>query len=226
MIYTIIGLLSLVIILLIGSNLNEKSLMLLSVFIIANKGIEIFIGLVIGNLYKIPIEFSTITYFLLPIFILFKKRELIEIFAFLGFVSGIGYLSLFILSGDTLYQLNGLYNTVQGLINHSIIFILSIYCMRYKPHKLLTLRIWITTFILIAYALVISLIVDYSNQSIFITRVLEGKVVIDFLNPIFAKFSIIIYYLIIFSFYHLSIYLYIYLNKRYSNSLSINKNLQ
>ncbi len=94
MIYTIIGLLSLVIILLIGSNLNEKSLMLLSVFIIANKGIEIFIGLVIGNLYKIPIEFSTITYFLLPIFILFKKRELIEIFAFLGFVSGIGYLSL------------------------------------------------------------------------------------------------------------------------------------
>lgn len=225
MLYTLIGLFSLIIILLIAPKLNEKLIILLCLFIIANKGIEIIIGLSFGRLYKIPIEVSTITYFLLPLFILFKKQKLIEVFTFFGLISGIGYLSLFIVSGSTLYQLNGLYNTVQGLINHTIIFMLSLYYMRYNPQKNFIFRIWITTFILLSYILTISLLIDYSNQSVFIIRVLKGSYFIDILNPFFASFSLIIYYLIIFSLYHLSIYLYLFINNWYTKSLYIDKSL-
>lgn len=220
MLYTLIGIFILILILLITPHLNKKSLIVLSVFLILNKGIELIYGLIQGNFYKIPIEFSTITYFMLPIAILTKKQTLIDVFVFFGFLAGFSYLILFIFSGNTIYTLNGLYNTVQGLINHSAILVLGLYFMKYYPRKHLALKIWIITWMLVIYMFAISFIIDYSDRSLFVARLLKGTFFVNLFNPIFTKYSILVYYLLLIIVYHFIIQIYIIINKRFSHQIN------
>lgn len=210
MIFAIMGLVMLILIHSFRS--SNRITKALALFILFNKGIEIAYGLAQGNINKIPIEYSTITYFLLPIAILCKKEQLKKIFSFMGFLSGIGYLLTFIFAGSTIYEINGMYHTIQGFINHSILYALSVQVMKEQPLAKIEIKIWLTTVFLVYYMVAISMIIDYSESVLFIREVLTGSSIISRLNH-WLHFDVrLIYYLGVAGIYHILIKTYKYLN--------------
>ena len=74
------------------------------------------------RLEKIPLEFSTITYFLFALTLIFNVRSLKTIAAFMAFITGLGYLITFGFLAETFYQTNGFFVTTMALISHSVVY--------------------------------------------------------------------------------------------------------
>jgi len=168
----------------------------LAIFLIVNKGTETLYRLIQGQWDSIPIEYSTITYFVLPLVILFNIEDWKRAFAFMGLLSSSTYLVSFFLTGQIIYENNGLYNTVQGFINHSVLLGISFPIMREKPFKNTNKLIWIGTLIMILYMVIVSSFIDYSNKYLFIAILLTDNVVIDQFKQVPFFGIIAVYYLI------------------------------
>lgn len=190
---------------------SEKLVKAAGLLLILNKGIEIIYGLLNGNFYKIPVELSTITYFALPLSLFTNNKSLRKVFAFMGLISGIGFYLAFIVTGNTFLTINGLYNTIQGFINHSILFYISLYLLKEQPVINIKVKIWLSSLLLLIYMIIMLNIVDYSNSSIFIRELITGS----FILPKLANFGLIryvLYYGSLIIIYHVWILLFIKLN--------------
>lgn len=98
-----------------GTHQRRRISILLSLFLFLYKLTEYTIFGLTMQLDKIPLEFSTITYFVYSISVLFNIKKMRAIAAFMGFISGIGYLITFMLMGDVFYEINGFY-TVNSVL--------------------------------------------------------------------------------------------------------------
>lgn len=159
---------------------------------------------------KIPIEFSTLAYFLFGIVILFKIKELYPVAAFASFISGIGYLLVFIFMGDQYIHIHGFYSTLIALSSHFILLLGSVLLKNiaiatYKDIK----YIIIYTVLYLIYVGIMNMIIDYSQSYLFINLLLKADLLRNMLSTQdIAAFAYWLYYIIIVSIYLLVIFIF------------------
>jgi hypothetical protein len=152
---------------------------------------------------KFPIEFSTLAYFLFGIVILFKIKELYTVAAFASFISGIGYLLVFIFMGDQYIVIHGFYSTVIALSSHFILLLGSVLLknIAIAKHKDIKYIIIYTVFYLI-YVWVMNAFIDYSGSYLFINLLVKGDLLRNILaTEDIAVFAYWLYYIILVSMY-------------------------
>ena len=76
------------------------------------------LGIIIVFPYKVPVEFSTLAYFIVPIIVLFNIKELKIWAVYAALLAGLGYYFSMILYGNTLYGHFPVYSVVTSLFNH------------------------------------------------------------------------------------------------------------
>jgi hypothetical protein len=159
---------------------------------------------------KIPIEFSTLAYFLFGIVILFKIKELYPVAAFASFISGIGYLLVFIFMGDQYVVIHGFYSTLIALSSHFILLLGSVLLkniaiVKYKDIK----YIIIYTLFYLVYVWAMNSIIDYSGSYLFINLLLSAEILENMLATTdIASYIYLLYYIIIVGIYLVVILLF------------------
>ncbi|TNF08071.1 MAG: hypothetical protein EP317_03750 [Bacillota bacterium] len=181
--------------------------------IFSYKMIEYTIHALHFRLEKIPLEFSTITYFIFSITIIFNIKSLKTIATFMSFITGIGYLTSFIFLGQSFYAQNGVYITTAALINHSIVYLGSMMMIKniiWNPKE--EKKILIFSIIYIIYVSVLDMFVTFSQQFIFI-RMLLGADVLYRLVPQnnYTSYMYLLYYISIYLAFRLMIGFFHYL---------------
>lgn len=203
----------------ISKTTKKKVMVILSICLLLYKTIEYTIYGIQLRPSKIPIELSTITYFLLSITVIFQIDKLRPTAAFMGFVSGIGYMISFIFLADGYVQNIGLYLTTMAFINHSLVLIVGLLLMSEQKFEVLDKRsILLFTAIYVLYVLVVTYFVTFEQKYIFIIMLLDGDI-LDMLIPNGGPsgFVYIIYYLIILVLYIVIINLFIRINHKLCN---------
>lgn len=190
-----------------------------SICLLLYKSIEYTIYGLHLEVSKIPIEYSTITYFLLSVAVIFQLNKLKPIAAFMGFISGLGYMITFSFLGESYIANNGLYLTIMAFINHSLVLIIGLLLMREQKFRVLDKKsILLFTTIYVIYVLVVSYFVTFKQTYIFILMLLGG----DILNMIVpngqaSSFDYLLYFLIILLVYRVVINIFIRFNHRLCN---------
>lgn len=166
------------------------------------------------DLSKIPIEYSTLTYFIFSITVLFNIKKLIPLASFMGFVSGFGYLLSLMFLANSYFEHNGTYVTLMAFINHSIVFIGGIILMKdYTFQKIAKKDILIFTSLYIVYVVIIERMVTFTQSFIFIRMLLGGDILKELfpqINP--TSYDYLFYFFILFIIYYLVINLFIWIN--------------
>ncbi|BCR36659.1 hypothetical protein [Mariniplasma anaerobium] len=156
---------------------------------------------------KIPIEFSTLSYFLFGITILFHIKTFYPVAAFASFISGIGYLIAFIFIGEQYVLVNGLYTTIVSFTSHFILFFGSILLKSFFEIKKEHIKyILIYTVIYLIYVIIVNSFVNLDNSFLFIQILLKADI-LAYLMPSQATdgFAYFIYYFSIFMIYRLTL---------------------
>jgi hypothetical protein len=159
----------------------------------------------------VPVEYSTLTYFLLSTYVIFDIKSLKAIASFMGFVSGLGYLIVFIFLADDYISHQGLFITMMAFVNHSICFFASILIMKNKPIETFDKnKIMMFTILYVVYVIIISKVITYTQSFIFIFILLDGDL-LEFLIPqvSITAMDYLAYFLLIFILYQLFIKLFI-----------------
>jgi hypothetical protein len=168
---------------------------------------------------KIPIEFSTMTYFIFSITVIFNLRKLVSIAAFCSFISGLGYLISFMLIGEQFILGNGLVLAGMAFINHSIVFLGSMLLIpeikvdRHEVNKILKF-----TFFYVFYVILMNQMVQFTQSFIFI-RILLGADVLSTLFPdrMFTSYEYLLYFLVLYIVYRMCISIFFIIAKRVRN---------
>ena len=187
-------------------------LYILSIILLVYKTIEYTIyGLNLES-SKIPIEYSTISYFIFSLTTLFKIKKMYSIASFLAFISGIGYLVAFSVVGDIFMDQQCVMITVIALVNHTILFIGSLIIIsHYKIERSESKNIFIFTALYLFYVITMNLFFDFTKENIFIQMLLG----VDFryIDVGFLSHVYLLYFLILVIIYNMVMKLYFYVNQ-------------
>ncbi|MFA5560867.1 MAG: hypothetical protein WC964_03740 [Acholeplasmataceae bacterium] len=193
---------------------SRKILLVMAISLLLYKSIEYTIYGLNLQTSKIPIEYSTLTYFLFSIQVIFNIKPLKLIVTFMAFISGLGYLLVFMFLGQQYIIELGLFTTIMAFINHSICFLGSLILMKSEQFQSADKKkILLFTTIYVIYVIIASKLIEYTQSYIFILMLLEG----DILNRLVPSESIstldyLAYFLIIFVVYQFLIKIFIWLN--------------
>jgi hypothetical protein len=190
---------------------SKRFLIFMAIFLLLYKSIEYTIYGLHLEQSKVPVEYSTLTYFLLSTYVIFDIKSLKAIASFMGFVSGLGYLIVFIFLADDYISHQGLFITMMAFVNHSICFLASILIMKNKPIETFDKnKIMMFTILYVVYVIIISKVITYTQSFIFIFILLDGDL-LEFLIPqvSITAMDYLAYFLLIFILYQLFIKLFI-----------------
>jgi hypothetical protein len=169
---------------------------------------------------KVPIEFSTLSYFLFGMTILFHIKLLYPIAAFTSFISGIGYLIAFIFIGEQYVLVNGLYTTIVSFTSHFILFFGSILLKSFFEVKKEHIKyILVYTVIYLIYVIIVNSFINLDDSFLFIQILLKADILAYFIpSQAVDGFVYFIYYFSIFMIYRLtlSIFYKIFKHNRYN----------
>lgn len=107
-----------------------------------------------GNL-SIPVEISSISYFLVPVIVAFKIKRLYGAGSFFGIAAGIGYFAFYTLLGFTVAGSFTLTEILTGCFSHGYLLLAGLHLFKnndFSPSE--GPRIWATLFAMLAWALV------------------------------------------------------------------------
>ena len=182
----------------------------LSLFLFLYKLTEYTIFGLTMQLDKIPLEFSTITYFVYSITVLFQIKSMRSIAAFMGFISGIGYLITFMMMGTTFYAINGFYITTMAFINHSIVFLGSMLLIKdVKMHQQEVKKIMTFSMIYVIYVALMDQFIEFSQPFIFIRLLLGGNILSELIkaeSP--SSYLYLLYFVSVFMIYRIAILIF------------------
>jgi hypothetical protein len=177
-------------------------------------------GIIIVFPYKVPVEFSTLSYFVVPFIVLLNVKELRIWAAYTALLSGAGYYISMVLYGNDLFGHFPVYSVVTSLFNHgsllaySIIVILTYNIKKRDKYILLG-----GVFFNIVWALSLRQFVLHPGR-IFIYEILDAYLVkAYFPNSNFT--GVIIYFIIVFSLLFLSMKLVYVANHIYKQKVLI-----
>lgn len=174
-VYGLILSLLLIIIAFLLLNIRHKYqvLWILSLVMLMYKIIEYFVYGIMGEITKIPIEYSAVAYFIFSIVVVFKIEKLYGLAGFVACLSGFGYLIAFPFMGDGSFINHGVYLTIAALINHSFLFIGSLWLMTsYRFKKSDIKKIMYYTLFYTIYVVIISYAITF-DPSNFIVLLLD-----------------------------------------------------
>ena len=161
---------------------------------------------------KLPIEFSTVAYFVVPVIILFDMKEF-EIWAvYASLLAGIGYYVSMLLYGTALYGHFPTYSWATSIYNHGALLSFSIVKLITTPYNRKdSYIIWIGLLLCAVWSLVLRPVVTQPGI-IFIYEILDGGVVpLMFPNMKFLMYPV--YYLLLFFVLYKSPHLLIRINQ-------------
>lgn len=164
--------------------------------------------------YKIPLEYSTMAYFIYSITIIFNFSKMKALAAFASFISGFGYLISFMFLAPDFILNNGVYLTSFAFINHSILFIGSLLLMSEHHYTKYDNKLILNyTLFYVVYVVIINHIVEFPQSYIFIRLLLGG----NFLNYIYPSISYtsydyLLYFILLLITYKFSLHLFNYIN--------------
>lgn len=203
-----------IIILILPKRFRYIFLVTSSLSLLIYKSVEYTLYGLFLDVTKIPLEFSTLTYFIFSITALFHIKKWIPLASFMGFISGLGYLISFIFLSDQYFLHNGVSITLMALINHSIIFIGGMILMKdHTFEKIAKKDILTFTSFYIFYVILMERLITFNKSFIFIRMLLGGDILKElFPSMTFTSYDYLLYFLMLFILYQLAIHLFIYLN--------------
>lgn len=195
---------------------HQKSVLYgLSTFLLLYKMIEYTLYGLNLDMGKIPIEYSTITYFLFGITVVFNLKSLKPLAAFMGFLSGLGYLMSFMFLAPAYFANNGIYMTVMALINHSIVFIGALILMRQEKFQIFDKKkILLFTSIYVLYVLVMHRLISFQEPFIFILMLLDGKFLDLLIKSSPTSYDYLFYFFMLLMSYQFIIKIFIWFNHK------------
>ena len=149
------------------------------------------IGIIIIFPYKVPVEFSTLSYFLVPIIVLFNIKDLRIWAVYTALLSGGIYYVSMILYGTTLYGHFPVYSVITSLFNHGSLLAYALVSLGNNEFKISESRIIRYGLLLnAAWALAIRQIVLHPGR-IFIYEILDGWLVTTFFpNMLYVSYPV------------------------------------
>lgn len=190
-------------------------LYILAIFLMLYKMIEYTRYGLLLQTHKIPLEFSTMSYFIFPIAVIFNIKTLRSIALFTSFLSGIGYLITFPILYEQFFLHNGYYLTTLALINHSILFIGSILLIKIHTFNKGDIRkVLAFTAIYTGYVILMNYLVTFP-QSFILIRLILGAEVLHYLFPHLSptSFDYFLYFASIIIVYQLILQMFYLLNR-------------
>ncbi|OHE40418.1 MAG: hypothetical protein A2102_00375 [Tenericutes bacterium GWF2_38_8] len=194
---------------------RKITLYTLAIGLFLYKAIEYTIYGLNMQLNKIPLEFSTMSYFIFSISVIFNIKKLSSVAAFCAFVSGIGYLLSFMVIGNQYFENNGFQLAVMAFLNHSILFLGSMLLVKQIDFNSKEIsNILKFTFVYVFYVIIMNQLIPFTQQYIFI-RVLLGADLLSslFPNHVFTSYEYLLYFLLIFTIYRVFISLFFLIGK-------------
>ena len=195
---------------------SNKIITIFAIYLLIYKTVEYTLYGLNLQVSKIPIEYSTITYFLFSIQVIFGIKSLKPIASFMGFVSGLGYLIVFMFLATQYIEHQGQFTTMMAFVNHSIVFMGSLLLMKSEQfHKMDKRAILSFTMIYLIYVIIVNQFVIFTQSYIFILMLLQGDL-LERLAPSgrLSAIDYLSYFLAIFLIYQLCIQVFIWLSSR------------
>ena len=161
---------------------------------------------------KIPIELSTISYFVVPVILYFNIRKLNVWAVYAAFVSGFFYYISMVLAGDAMYGNFPIYSYSTSLFNHGTLVVYSIIVAKdvtFKPKEIHIIHIGLL--LTMGYALLMRPIITHPGR-IFIYMIMDA----DLVKNYFLDMKMIaypIYYILFGLFLYFSGYVVFLLNR-------------
>jgi len=178
------------------------------------------------ELSKIPIEYSTISYFVFSITVLFRLDKLKSIASFMAFISGLGYLLAFSLVGHIFIREQGLMITLIALMNHTILFLGSMIMISDQKLEIQeSKRIFKFTTLYLIYVIVLNICFDFSKENIFIQMLLGmnfqniDQNLVSYVYLLYFLVLVLIYSGIIKLFFVINRYLFMKGRKNYEHTI-------
>lgn len=191
---------------------NEIILRILSIIIFVYKLVHYVIQNVNGIL-SIPVEISSITYFLMCIILVFKIKSLYCIGSFFGIIAGLGYFLFYTFLGFTVASNFTVKDILLGCFNHGFVFVAGLHLFKAntfsqsdKP------KIWVTIFAMLCWALVFY---DMEMRGItFIYYLIKPKFLYIFENMSLNVLLMMLYYAALVTAFYFVIKLFFTLNNK------------
>lgn len=166
--------------------------------------------------FKVPVEFSTISYFIVPFIAIFNIKDLKIWAAFAALLSGAGYYISMIFFGNDLYSAFPVYSVVTSLFNHGSLLayaIITILTIEIKKLDKYILAVGVAFNCL--WALILRPFVLHPGV-IFIYEILDATLVTRYITE-FQLFFIIIYFIVFIGIVYLTMKLMYIANNWYRN---------
>lgn len=191
---------------------SRRFILYAGIYLLVFKTLDIIHGISGGNWTKIPVEYSTVLYILLPISV-FANWHRIKPFAVIGsFIAGSTYVFYFIFTVKFMIEGNGLYHVATAFINHTLLYLMSVCIMKEKVYdRKQTKSIMMYSLALVFYAIVLSVFIDFSSVYRFIFIILKLEVLYYIwpnMNPslltyllFYVLVGLVYYWLVRFSFF-------------------------
>lgn len=192
---------------------NELILRILSIVVFVYKLVYYVMQNVRGYL-AIPVEISSVTYFLMCVILVFKIKSLYGVGAFYGIMAGLGYFTFYSLFGFTVANSFTLKEVLISCLNHGFLFVAGIHLFRTNAlNKTDRLKIWVTIFAMLSWALVFY---DMEMRGItFIYYIIKPEFLFVFRNMSLNAILIAVYYALLVTAFRFAVRLFIKLNNKY-----------
>ena len=163
----------------------------------------------------IPVEISSISYFMVPVILTFGIKKLYHIASFFGMLAGLGFYFFYILFGFTLEPYLTLAQVLTGIFCHTYLFTTGFYLFKkYDFSKTKSWTIWAVILGMIAFALSFySLTVTGIT---FIYWIINPQFLYIFSSTILNILILLVYYAFLIFAFSMSIKLFYNLNQKYT----------
>jgi hypothetical protein len=172
----------------------------LAIYLLVYKVTEYIYWQAVGLHYKIPIEFSALSYFLFAFAVFFKKKPLTQIATFYAPVAGFFFYISFIISPTTFANSDDtVFLFIMSIVNHGLVFLGGFLLL--NTQKLTKNFFWeipLATGAMLGYSYLMVFLTN-TPESVVIIDLVEGNLLDGMVAP-FAGFTAL-YFIVLFGLY-------------------------
>lgn len=164
------------------------------------------------GIVTIPVEISTISYFMVTIIVAFSLKKFYNIASFFGLIAGLGYFLFYTLFGFTLAEEMSALDVVIGSLSHGYLLFTGLYLYRKNNFANSNkLSIWVTMLAIVCWALEFY---DVEQRGItFIYYIIKPEFLMVFDNMIYNALLRLVYYSAIVSLFYVGVHLFYKFNQ-------------
>ncbi len=179
---------------------KELIMRIVSVLLFVWKFSYILYQNIIG-IVSIPIEISTISYFIMFATLIFRIKGMYCVSSLLGILAGVVFFGFYMVAGFTLQNVFTLKAYLTGCLFHGYLLVSGLYLFKnYKFDKKEQPKIWITTLAIICWSLVFY---GFVGEGItFIYYIVKPEFLLVFKNMSLNALVLIVYYCLLVSAYY------------------------